>query len=184
MFKPDTLFIRGREMFSARGNNMLTKTLTVLIFLSFFNACDSVPAVKADKPYDFSSQGFLDDHHFQVIVTAKPDKAAKGLVAQRESALTTARNDIQKKALADLVQYRIEIYAHENNIEQSAEDGQTAAIRNYLTAEFRPLLSYGKVTEEYYEKDNSAVVLFRIEKTNLRQEISAIKIIVKNNSPK
>jgi hypothetical protein len=175
--------LRERKFYSARGINRFNIFFTAMIFLSLLCAC-SVPGVKADRPFDFTLQGFLDDHHFQVIVSAKPDKSIKGLVAQRESALTIARNDIQRKALADLVQYRIDIYAHEKGIEQSAIDEQTEAIKKDLTSDFLSLLSYGKVIEEYYEKDNSAVILFRIEKSNLRREIANAKITIKSISQK
>jgi hypothetical protein len=47
-----------------------------------------------------------------------------------------------------------------------------------------PLLAFGKITEEYYEKDNSARVVFRIEKKNLLQTIDSIDIKLKKEEPK
>jgi hypothetical protein len=146
-----------------------------VISAAFMLSC-GVPSVKADKPFDFTTQGFIDDNHFQVIVSEKPDKAAKGLVAQRDSALTIARNGIQKKAVTDLAQYRMGIYIHEKGIDPTTDDGRLTLVKKDLTAAFLPLLSYGRVIEEYYEKDNSAVILFRIEKSGLRQEVSSSKI--------
>jgi hypothetical protein len=149
--------------------------ITAVLFTGVLFSC-GVPSIKADKPFDFATQGFIDDNHFQVIVSAKPDKAAKGLVEQRDSALTIARNDIQKKAVADLAQYRTEIYIREKGIDPTTDDGRLTAVKKDLTSSFLPLLSYSRVIEEYYEKDNSAVILLRIEKSGLRQEISSAKI--------
>jgi hypothetical protein len=153
--------------------------------LSAITVSCSLPAISQEKSADFRTTGFLDDHRFQIIISSKPDSSAKGLVAQRESALLKARNDVQKAAADALINHRLDIYILSKNIDPLIGREETEHARTYLQSKFFPYVLQGKVLEEYYEKDNTAIIVFRIEKENLKKEIDTADLseVLKKDKP-
>ena len=151
--------------------------LTIVVSTFFFSlSCVSVPPVEHDREYDYTTNGFLGDHRFQTTALSKPDTSAKGLVAQRESALIKARNELQKKTIESLIQYRLGLYLSSNGYQSEEQCPDVIEVKKILYAKIISFVSFGKIVEEYYEKDNSAWVVFRIEKTNLRKSLEDIEI--------
>lgn len=150
--------------------------ISVLIPALFFS-CVSAPLTQ-EKAQDFSTNGFLDAGNFQVTASAPPDPSAKGLVAQRESAAVRARAGLQESAVKALVEYRIAAFSAEHK-----DDPDLAALsaeaRQFLGVEFRKYLHYGAIAEEYYEKDNTAAVVYRISKAGLKGEIDGFTVKIK-----
>ena len=147
----------------------------VLFICMFFISCLSAPQLSLEKKADFTTNGFLDEHHYQVTASAAPDSSAKGLVAQRESAMLRARNGLQASAVKALTEYRLSSYTASLKSNPNKEKMMTEA-RAFTSAEFQKYLAYGKIEEEYYEKDNSAAVVYRITKNNLKKEIESFTI--------
>lgn len=145
----------------------------ILVF-PFLFACAAAQLAQ-EKASDFSTNGFLDDNTFQVTAVAKPDPAAKGLVAQRESAAVKARGGLQESAVKALVECRVAIFAAEHKAGPDLAS-LSAEAKAYLTGEFRKYLPYGAIVEEYYEKDNSASIVYRIIKSGLKSEIEGYSI--------
>ena len=155
---------------------MRALSLTLLI-LPFLAACATAP-LSPEKAADFSTNGFLDASTFQVTAAAAPDASAKGLVAQRESAAVKARGGLQDAAVKALVEYRLARFTAENKGKPDLA-ALTAEARSMLSAEFRKYLSCGGIAEEYYEKDNSAAIVYRIVKSGLRAEVEGYTITFK-----
>lgn len=148
-----------------------------LLILPLLAACATAP-LSSEKAADFSTNGFLNDGTFQVTASAAPDGSAKGLVAQRESAAVKARAGLQESAVKALVEHRIALFTAENKGKPDLA-ALTAEARSLLNAEFRKYLSYGAIAEEYYEKDNSAAIVYRISKSGLRAEVEGFAITFK-----
>jgi hypothetical protein len=188
LFSAHTSFRRGQlpagMFFSMKCFRSLSFIMLAFLLPSTMISC-SLPAISQENAADFKTTGFIDDHRFQIIVSSKPDSSAKGLVAQRESALLKARNDVQTAATDALVNHRLEIYLMSKNTDPQIGREESEHARPFLQTKFFPLVTRGKVLEEYYEKDNTAIIVFRIEKENLKKEIETADIsgVLKKEKP-
>jgi hypothetical protein len=129
---------------------------------------------------DYATEGFLDRDHYQVIITGKPDKDAKGLVASRESALKNAKAVMNEKIIANLVNYNLNYHLKIKNINDINNLSQA---KKELSEKFQEFFQYGNMAFEYYNFDNSAVLVYRIFKEDLIDKIEAIKpsLIIKED---
>ena len=153
----------------------MIKTVIPILCMCTVISCAAAPQLREDAQYDFTTTGFLDDSSFQITAKDAPDPAAKGLVAQRESAVIKARNGLQTSAVTALVEYRLALYAAQLPASHD-RDYLISSARGILAAEFRKYLAYGSIIEEYYEKDNAATVVYRISKSGLRKEVESHQI--------
>lgn len=136
----------------------LSAAVLALLILTV-SACAGTGAKQ--QPADFTNDGFLNDDNFQVIVRGRPDKTAKGLVEQRESARTNASFYLEKAALSRLAQY---ICGADKTI---LFDNTVQLLNDYL--------KYGSIYEEYYLPDNSIILVYRFSKSGLRKDITSIR---------
>jgi hypothetical protein len=182
------LFRRGSFpagiFFSARCLRTVSGIMLSFL-LSAITASCTLPAISPEKAADFKTTGFIDNHRFQIIISSKPDMAAKGLVAQRESALLKARNGVQQAAADALINHRLELYFLSKNVDPQVSREESKHARPFLQTKLFPYVIQGKVVEEYYEKDNTAIIVFRIEKENLKKEIETADIseVLKKDKP-
>lgn len=125
---------------------------------------------------DFKTKGFIDTDHFQVIVQARPDNDKRGLVRQRESALENARQRLKQTVLEKLTDYYLSYYARKQGIaDKSAFLSQTEKMLQ-LNQTMVEYLEYGYTAFKYYARDNSAVLVHRIVKRGLKDDIESIDI--------
>jgi hypothetical protein len=158
-------------------NRFLSTALSSQMFIIFLCvSCMTAPPVPIEKINDFSTNGFLDQNHFQITVSSRPDSAAKGLVAQRESALIKARNEVQRKTVDSLAQYRFSkfISQKENYFDELYPNSNQ--VLRYLQDYLLKYMAYGSIYEEYFDKDNTAQIIYRIEKKDMQREIDEIVI--------
>lgn len=150
--------------------------LRILLSVSFsafaLSASYSV-TVSPVMEYDIKTNGFIGDTIFQTTVTSQPSSDCYGLVARRESAVIRARNDVQKKTIDALVDFRIDIAVTAG---ATIEPSLIPNIREYLHDKFLPIVVKGIIMEEYYGKNDEATIVFRIEKSGLKKTISSISI--------
>jgi hypothetical protein len=124
---------------------------------------------------DYTTEGFLDRDHYQVIITGKPDKDAKGLVASRESALKNAKTVMNDKIIANLVNYSLNYHSKILKIKNINDINNLSEAKKELSEKFQEFFQYGNMAFEYYNFDNSAVLVYRIFKEDLVEKIEAIK---------
>ena len=124
---------------------------------------------------DYTTEGFLDRDHYQVIITGKPDKDAKGLVASRESALKNAKATMNDKIITDLVNYNLNYHLKILKIKNINDINNLSEAKKELSEKFQEFFQYGYMAFEYYNFDNSAVLVYRIFKEDLVDKIEAIK---------
>ena len=158
-------------------NRFFIVALSAVFFvLSVCVSCMTMPPLSTEKINDFSTNGFLDSNHYQITVSSRPDSSAKGLVAQRESSLIKARNEIQRKAVDSLVQYRFSRFIAQKEIYPEEHYPYSDQVLSYLQDSVLKYMAFGSIAEEYYDKDNTARIIFRIGKKDLQREIETISI--------
>ena len=128
---------------------------------------------------DYTTDGFLDTDHYQVIVKGKPDADAKGLVAARESSLNDAKTRIEDTVLNNLVEYNYQYYLDKLNIKDEKKIQNVQYVKQDLRKQMLQFYSFGYIAFEYYNPDNSAVIVYRIFKDNLLKKIESIKPDIK-----
>lgn len=128
---------------------------------------------------DFQTEGFLDPDHFQIVVKAYPDRGKKGLISKRESALENAEEQLNDTIIERLSDYYLTFYAKKMGI----RDKTSIIFQTEKMAELKKVMSrylnHGYRAFEYYNRDSSAVLVYRIFKSGLRTEIESIKISFK-----
>ncbi len=125
---------------------------------------------------DFKTKGFIDTDHFQIVVQAHPDHDRRGLVSQRESAMENARQRLKQTVIEKLADYYLSYYARKQDVaSKSALLSQTDRMLQ-LNQAMAQYLEYGYTAFEYYARDNSAVLVHRIVKRGLKDDIESTDI--------
>ena len=128
---------------------------------------------------DFKTEGFLDPDHFQIVVKAYPDKGKRGLINKRESALENAEEQLNNTVIEKLSEYYLTFHFNKMGI----RDKTSIITQTEKMAELKKVMSrylnHGYRAFEYYNEDNSAVLVHRIFKNGLRTEIESIQISFK-----
>ncbi len=124
---------------------------------------------------DYKTEGFLDRDHFQVIIKGKPDKESAGLVLKRESALRKAKSLMNDVILGKLIDYNLDHHIRKTKIKRIENINNIEKVRRALRKGLSEYLEYGHIAFEYYNRDNSAVLVFRIYKEDLVDDIESIE---------
>jgi hypothetical protein len=124
---------------------------------------------------DYTTEGFLDRDHYQVITTGKPDKDAKGLAVSRESALKNAKALMNDKITASLVNYSLNYNLKLLNLKNVNDIKNLEDAKKELSGKFQEFFQYGETAFEYYNFDYSAVLVYRLFKDGLADNIESIK---------
>ncbi|MBN2403070.1 MAG: hypothetical protein JXN64_11810 [Spirochaetes bacterium] len=132
---------------------------------------------------DYTTEGFLDRDHYQVITTGKPDKGSKGLVASRESALKNAKAIMNDKIIESLVNYNLNYHINKLKIKNVNDIKNLTEVKIQLSEKFQDFFQYGNTAFEYYNFDNSAVLVYRLFQDDLIEKVESIKpsLMLKND---
>ncbi|MBN2040609.1 MAG: hypothetical protein JW864_11225 [Spirochaetes bacterium] len=128
---------------------------------------------------DYTTEGFLDTDHYQVIVKGKPVNEAKGLVASRESALIDAKSRLKDKVLKSLTDYNYQYHIAKLNIKDEKVIQNIQSVKQELQNKMLPFYNSGYTAFEYYNPDNSAIIVYRIFRDNLVKKIESIEPDIK-----
>ena len=102
-----------------------------------------------------------------MIIEGKPAEGSKGLVAQRKSALYDAKRDMDEKIIDSLVIYNLNYNLNKLHIKEIDEIENIQEIKDLLFKKLSEFLEFGYIAYEYYNEDNSAVIVYRIFKEEL-----------------
>lgn len=140
----------------------MKKTLFVLIF-TLLASCATY-RVPEHMKNDFSTRGPLSADVFQVIIIQKPDESLKTQSAQRESAYILAMNSIKQECINQLFTYYYE--------QKKSDEKDTPAEKiNTLTVFFTDLAENAVIEQEFYQQDNSVVLVIRISGSDINNKI-------------
>jgi hypothetical protein len=158
-------------------------SIIILLFLSFFTNC-TIKYYDTNKLInDYTTEGFLDTDHYQVIIRGKPDEGAKGLVAQRESALNNAKSAMNEMIINSLIKYSLNYNISKLKIKDINEIENFQETKEILSKKLNKFLQFGYTAFEYYNEDNSAVIVYRIFKEDLVKKIESVKVDIKVRKP-
>ncbi len=122
---------------------------------------------------DFRTEGFLDPDHFQVIVKGVPAPGTRGLVARRESALKDAESKIPQ-AVADAIgAYRLDHLMGRLDPADRPRVTNLEQARAEIWKDAAGYVKYGRRAFEYYNEDHSAVIVFRVYRSDLRARLES-----------
>lgn len=127
----------------------------------FLSGCSSINLA---EPYasDFSTSGPLGDDCFQVVIKVEPEKDAVTMHERRESAFIKAKKNIYSEAERQIVSY----YLSQNGgvaADELANSGIRKKAASYADS--------GKLEHEFYLNDDSVVLIYRIYKKGIKDDI-------------
>ncbi|TAL39072.1 MAG: hypothetical protein EPN93_03075 [Spirochaetes bacterium] len=133
---------------------------------------------------DFKTEGFIYPDVFQGVVRAAPESGCRGLVACRESARLKAESTFTDSVTRQLVKYRIESHLSQRGItDRTALTADLERAEKTLYDELIGFARDGERAFEYYDKDFSSVIVFRIKKSRLQKKIEALEVIPARAEP-
>ena len=157
--------------------NIINKTFitTIAAMCDLFPAC-TIKYYDTNKLLnDYKTEGFLDRDHFQVVITGTPDKESRGLVFKRESALRVAKSRMEDVVIDKLVSYSVDYQVKELHLKDADDILNMDEIKRSLKIEMCEYFKYGCIAFEYYNEDCTAVLVYRIFKDELVEDLESVK---------
>jgi len=142
----------------------MKKSILSLILLSLLIYSCRSNELKEPQKYDYITSGALTDDCFQIIITIPPDREFRTMADQRENAFIKAKDSIP----AETEKQIIDFYASDKAI--NINDLPEEKI-NILKEKSIVYSKQGIIDQEYYLIDNSAVLVYRIFKNGIKNEI-------------
>lgn len=141
------------------------KSAIVLIIASalLIFSCNSYE-LKDPERYDYVTSGALSDDCFQVIITIQPEKEYKTMADQRENAFIKAKDSIITETVKQILSY----YSSSKSLKSDLISPEKL---NTLKEKAGAYSKLGTIDQEYYLIDNSAVLVYRIFKKGIKNEI-------------
>ncbi len=128
----------------------------------------------ANQPFESPAEGFINPDCFQVIVNQKPSATAEGVVGKRESAFFEAKAGMYDRAAESLLAYSRSIFPDGCVNPDEITDNQ---LKDSLIEYARR----GFIFEEYYDRDGSVNLVYRIIARSLQNEINSTIIEIKKS---
>jgi len=142
----------------------MKKYILFLIFPAALVISCKTYELQGSHKFDYTTSGALTENCFQVIITMPPDKEFKTMTEQRESAFIKAKDSIGAETEKQILTY----YCVNRSIEiESIPSDKLNVFKDKATDYSRR----GIIDQEYYLIDNSAVLVYRIFKTGIKNEI-------------
>ncbi len=159
------------KKFNSYGHVRYLFFLSMFLFLS----CTAPGILEKVNQADITKNGFINDNCFQVIVKEPPDNRFQSLVERRESAYFKVKENLASIVINKIIDY---------TLSYTIKNKDSKFNRTEYSHSFRHFLSYGTIAEEFYEEDDSVVIIYRITKKNLKNELLSIEMKndLKNNS--
>ncbi|HNX24809.1 MAG TPA: hypothetical protein PKG60_12240 [Spirochaetota bacterium] len=129
----------------------------------FIYSCRS-NELREPQKYDYITSGALTDDCFQVIIKVSPDREIKTMADQRENSFIKAKDSIPAETEKQVVAF----YAAGNST--NIDDLPREKV-NLLKEKSQVYSKQGIIDQEYYLYDNSAVLVYRIFKNGIKNEI-------------
>ncbi len=138
------------------------KSVLLFAILSIYAGCTSVNLA---EPYasDFTTSGPLGDDCFQVVIKVEPDKDAVTMHERRESAFIKAKKMIYSEAEKQISSYYYSAGKDAATDQPGDDSGIKKAAASYSGS--------GKLEQEFYLSDDSVVLIYRIYKKGIKNDI-------------
>ena len=134
------------------------KNILAALILAQFLCC--ILSTPEKEVINFTDEGFINDNIFQVLLKGFPDKKAKTMVAQRETARANAAVLIENTPISKLADH-VCAAAKYTGFPETIEL-------------FKKYKNYGYIYEEFYLIDNSITIVYRLRKNGLKKDIESV----------
>jgi hypothetical protein len=158
------------------ANKLIPAMLTVYIAIACFTACARQVYDTDRIMNDFQTEGFLDSNHFQAVIRGTADPSSRGLVETRESSLRNARWKMESTVTGRLSEYCFNCRMQALGIKDRGEILNLAEAESSLNGSLIALYKKGHTAFEYYDRDCSAVIVYRIYGRNLQSRLEHMHI--------
>lgn len=142
---------------------MRIKIIFFIAFVLLIYSCKS-NELKEPYKYNYVTTGALTDDCFQVIITTPPDRELKTMADQRENAFIKAKNSIPLETEKQVLSY----YTNDKAVNINSIPENILKKLKEIAGAYSKL---GTIEQEFYLIDNSAVLIYRIYKTGIKNEI-------------
>lgn len=114
----------------------------------------------------------MNQHCFQVLVTGKPGKEEASLIDSREDAFYEAKSNIKNQTRNTLKEYILKNNCKSlKNVKKIPDELLT---KSQFIQKLDEIIKSGTIVQEYYKKDNSAILVFRIVQKNLKNRLNSL----------
>ncbi len=157
------------------------KNSSIAIFaaLSAFTvlSCAGVSREQCLHVRDFSTEGFIDDSHFQVFVTGTPSREKKTLVERRESSLADIPGNVKSRFVGKISEYISTGTAPSANTgnKKDAKEKASPDVPSVVEERIQQLMAYSREIAVLYNEDGSVTAIHRICRPGLRGEIQGLR---------
>jgi len=138
-------------------------TLFLIILTCTVYSCRS-NELKGSLRYDFTTSGSLGEDCFQVIISASPDSDPRTMAEQRENAFIKAKNSI-------LSETEKQVLAYYSSVKSLSPENIPPETLNSLKKKSAAYSKKGVIEQEYYQMDNSVILVYRIFNNGIKNEI-------------
>lgn len=138
-------------------------TIFFIILTCAIYSCRS-NELKGNLRYDFTTSGALGEDCFQVIISASPDAELRTMAEQRENAFIKAKNSITAETEKQLLIY----YSSSKSLRPDDIPEETV---NSLKKKSGLYSKKGIIEQEYYQMDNTVILVYRIFNNGIKNEI-------------
>lgn len=133
------------------------------MFISLVFSCNTYELTEAQK-INYTTSGALSNDCFQIIITVPPDREFKTMAEQRENAFIKAKNSLIPEIEKQVLLY----YSAAKPVNIGSLSQETLNIIKDKSSEYS---KQSIIEQEYYLIDNSAVLVYRIFKKGIKNEI-------------
>ncbi len=154
-------------------------SIALFVAVSAFTvlSCASVSREQCLHVSDFSTEGFIDNGHFQVFVTGMPSREKKTLVERRESSLADIPGKIKSRYVGKISEYisaGIEPSTNGRN-KKDAKEKTSPDVPSEVAARIQQLMAYDREIAMLYNEDGSVTAVHRMCRPGLRDEIQGLR---------
>ena len=113
------------------------------------------------KGQSYTTEGWLDDHTFQVITIGAPNRRAKGFVRRRTQSKEAALLAAQKRMVELMLGARVSGAC-------GSDSGESTGCA--IVKEFEGNVKGGYIVKTTYDKDDNCEIVFRSHGSNLKKQ--------------
>ncbi len=138
-------------------------TIFLIILTCTIYSCKS-NELNGNLRYDFTTSGALGEDCFQVIISASPDSELKTMAEQRENAFIKAKNNI-------IPETEKQVFIYYSSSKSLRPDEIPLETVNSLKKKSSAYSKKGIIEQEYYQMDNTVILVYRIFNNGIKNEI-------------
>lgn len=139
----------------------------LILFMLLLSSCSGIMPLNENQIGDYKKTGFLNKDNFQVIITGTSSNKNKSLTESREIARIDAINKMEEQIRFSIISESLKLNNNKNKPDFYSDN---TLVQNKADK----LMKIGRVFSEFYDKNNNIIIIYRISKKNLFNDIKNI----------